>query len=144
MEHVLKLDNISLDDYILGIADGNTKYLEKLYGATKAYVFGYAFSILKNINDSEDVMQDVFLNIYKNAQFYSSKNKPIAWIITITRNLCLEKIRRKNKLVFDDISTVEHLLSKKDLSYDKVLLKTILEELSDEERQIVVLILRIK
>ena len=139
MEHVLKLDNISLDDYILGIADGNTKYLEKLYGATKAYVFGYAFSILKNINDSEDVMQDVFLNIYKNAQFYSSKNKPMAWIITITRNLCLEKIRRKNKLAFDDISTVEHLLSKKDVSYDKVLLKTILEELSDEERQIVVL-----
>ena len=139
MEHVLKLDNISLDDCILGIADGNTKYLEKLYGATKAYVFGYAFSILKNINDSEDVMQDVFLNIYKNAQFYSSKNKPMAWIITITRNLCLEKIRRKNKLVFDDISTVEHLLSKKDVSYDKVLLKTILEELSDEERQIVVL-----
>ena len=43
------------------------------------------------------------------------------------------------KLVFDDISTVEHLLSKKDVSYDKVLLKTILEELSDEERQIVVL-----
>lgn len=123
MEHVLKLDNISLDDYILGIADGNTKYLEKLYGATKAYVFGYAFSILKNINDSEDVMQDVFLNIYKNAQFYSSKNKPMAWIITITRNLCLEKIRRKNKLAFDDISTVEHLLSKKDVSYDKVLLK---------------------
>lgn len=139
MEHVLKLDNISLDDYILCIADGNTKYLEKLYGATKAYVFGYAFSILKNINDSEDVMQDVFLNIYKNAQFYSSKNKPMAWIITITRNLCLEKIRRKNKLAFDDISTVEHLLSKKDVSYDKVLLKTILEELSDEERQIVVL-----
>lgn len=118
MEHVLKLDNISLDDCILGIADGNTKYLEKLYGATKASVFGYAFSILKNINDSEDVMQDVFLNIYKNAQFYSSKNKPMAWIITITRNLCLEKIRRKNKLVFDDISTVEHLLSKKDVSYD--------------------------
>ena len=53
MEYVLKLDNISLDDCILGIADGNTKYLEKLYGATKASVFGYAFSILKNINDSE-------------------------------------------------------------------------------------------
>ena len=45
MEYVLKLDNISLDDYILGIADGDTKYLEKLYGATKTYVFGYAFSI---------------------------------------------------------------------------------------------------
>ena len=114
MEYVLKLDNISLDDYILGIADGDTKYLEKLYGATKTYVFGYAFSILKNINDSEDVMQDVFLNIYKNANFYSSKNKPMAWIITITRNLCLEKLRRKKKLMFDDISTVEHLLSKKD------------------------------
>lgn len=139
MEHILKLDNISLDDYILSIADGDTKCLEKLYGATKTYVFGYAFSILKDINDSEDVMQDVFLNIYKNACYYTSKSKPMAWIITITRNLCLEKIRRKKKLMFDDISTVEHLLSKKDISYDKILLKTILEELSSEERQIIVL-----
>lgn len=139
MNHDLKINNISLDDYIFSIASGNTKYLEYLYNETKTIVFGYAFSILKNISDSEDVMQDVYVNIYKNASSYSSKSKPLAWIITITRNLCLEKIRRKKKLLFDDITSVEHLLSKKDISYDKVLLKTILEELNEEERQIIVL-----
>lgn len=139
MEYVLKLDNVSLDNYILGIARGNTKYLENLYGATKTIVFGYAFSILKNISDSEDVMQDVYINIYRNASCYSSKSKPLAWIITITRNLCLEKLRHKKRMTFDDITSIEHLLSEKDISYDKLLLKTILEELSQEERQIIIL-----
>ena len=38
MEYVLKLDNISLDDYILGIADGDTKYLEKLDRLNVSYI----------------------------------------------------------------------------------------------------------
>ena len=42
-------------------------------------------------------------------------------------------------MTYDDIDTLEHLLKAKDISYDKVLLKTILEELNDEERQIIIL-----
>lgn len=140
MQYSLKLDNsIRLDNYITSVANGDIRALEMIYNNTRTFVFGYAVSILKNITDAEDVMQDVYLNIYKYANLYSSKNKPLAWIITITRNLCLEKIRRSKKIIFDDIDTVEHLLSNKDISYDKVLLKTILDDLNDEERQIVVL-----
>lgn len=140
MQYVLRLDNnISLDNYIIDISKGDMRALEKLYNNTRTIVLGYAFSILKNITEAEDVMQDVYLNIYKSACLYSSKNKALAWIITITRNLCLEKIRKKNKIIFDDIDSVEHLLSDKDISYDKVLLKALLEELNSEERQIVIL-----
>lgn len=136
MQNVFKINNVSLDEYLLNC---DMHSLEKLYGATKTIVFGYAFSILKNVNDSEDVMQDVYINIYKNAKLYSSKSKPLAWIITITRNLCLEKIRKNKKIVFDDISDIEYLLSEKDISYDKVLLKTILDDMNEEERQIFIL-----
>ena len=140
MQYILKLDNnISLDDYIKDIAKGNMSALEMLYNNTRTIVFGYAFSILKNITEAEDVMQDVYLNVYKHANLYSSKNKPLSWIITITRNLALEKIRKNKRMTYDNIDTLEHLLKAKDISYDKVLLKTILEELNDEERQIIIL-----
>ena len=140
MQYILKLDNnISLDNYIKDIAKGNMSALEMLYNNTRTIVFGYAFSILKNITEAEDVMQDVYLNVYKHANLYSSKNKPLSWIITITRNLSLEKIRKNKRMTYDNIDTLEHLLKAKDISYDKVLLKTILEELNDEERQIIIL-----
>ena len=86
MQYVLKLDNnISLDNYIKDIAKGDMSALEMLYNNTRTIVFGYAFSILKNITEAEDVMQDVYLNIYKHALLYSSKNKPLSWIITILK-----------------------------------------------------------
>ena len=50
MQYILKLDNnISLDNYIKDIAKGNMSALEMLYNNTRTIVFGYAFSILKNI-----------------------------------------------------------------------------------------------
>ena len=56
MQYILKLDNnISLDNYIKDIAKGNMSALEMLYNNTRTIVFGYAFSILKNINISASV-----------------------------------------------------------------------------------------
>lgn len=70
MQYILKLDNnISLDNYIKDIAKGNMSALEMLYNNTRTIVFGYAFSILKNITEAEDVMQDVYL-MYINMLFY--------------------------------------------------------------------------
>lgn len=140
MFSIFKINNdILLDTYISRIASGDMSALEKLYNETRVNVYAYAFSILKNTSDSEDVMQDVYLNIYKYAQSYSSRNKPLSWILTITKNLCVEKLRKKKKIIYDDIEKIENILGKKDISYDKVLLKIVLEELPDEERKLVIL-----
>ena len=56
-----------------------------LYRQTKASVFGYALSLLKNPYDAEDVLHDCFVSIYSAAEGYVSSGKPMAWILTITR-----------------------------------------------------------
>lgn len=59
-------------------------------GPTPA-VYGFALSILKNAHDAEDVLQDVYLQVWHGASGYRSHGKAMGWMMTITRNLTLDR-----------------------------------------------------
>lgn len=127
--------------YILDISNGSKEALELLYNKTKSYVYGYAFSMLNNVTDAEDVMQDTYVNIYKYASMYNPRNKPLAWILTITKNLCLNKLKQKKRRKETDISDIEHIITKdkRHMHHDYAFARTILEELTEEEKKIIIL-----
>ena len=77
------------EDLIFKIAEGNMEALQDLYDAVYDSVYGFALSITKNSPDAEDVLQDTFLAVHKNAPDYISKGKPMAWILTIAKNFAL-------------------------------------------------------
>ena len=133
-------DTDQLDRLLSAIADGDQDAFAQLYHETSAGVYAFALSILKNSHDAEDVLHDCFLNIYTAAATYRSAGKPMAWILTITKNLCLKLIRERSKtteLVLDDWKSY---IDDADISPDdKVVIRQCMEKLSDEERQIVVL-----
>lgn len=85
------------DDLINQIALGNTEALRELYEKTSSAVYGFALSILKNQHDAQDVMQEVYVKVYENAPQYVNRGKPMAWVLTITRNLSLMKIRENGR-----------------------------------------------
>lgn len=130
-----------LDSYLLKIAARDSQALADLYDSTSASVYAFALSILKNSQDAEDVLHDCYLQIYSAASGYHSCGKPMAWILTIARNLCLLKLRERRKM--SDISqedwepyleACEHMSSE-----DKLVLTECMNRLSDAERQIVIL-----
>lgn len=130
-----------LDSYLGRIAEGDQNALSSLYCAASASVYGYALSVLKNTHDAEDVLQDAFIHIYNAASGYSSEGKPMAWIISITRNLCLQRLREHKRTA--DLPQEDwepYLRSKEGLSgEDRLVLEQCMLALTDEERQIVVL-----
>lgn len=133
-----KIPKIS-DELILKVAQGDQDAFHKLYEETSSLVFGYALSILKDKHNAEDVMQDTFIKVYSNAASYTPKEKPMAWILTITRNLALMKFRQKQHGNIDDdqyqsIYDMPHIHSE-----NKLLVDHLLGKLSDEEREIVML-----
>ncbi len=134
------IDNKILDNYLQKIANQDTKALEMLYNDTRTYVYRFALSILKNSSDAEDVMQDTYININKYAKNYNPRNKPMSWILTIAKNLCLNKLKSNKKKQSVDLKEIEESIgSSNNESYNKLLLKTIIESLEDEERQIFIL-----
>ena len=130
-----------LDNYILGIAKGDKEALAGLYESTHTAVYGFALSLCKNVPDAEDVLQDVFVQIWNAAEQYTPAGKPMAWIFTITRNLALLCLRQKNKMIpFSAEDLQEHLEEISQVtSDDRIVLEALLKSLQDTERQILVL-----
>ncbi len=77
------------------IAGEDKQAFHSLYEACASAVFAYALSILRNRDDAEDAMQETFLKIRSAAHLYRPQGKPMAWVFTITRNICLMMYRKK-------------------------------------------------
>lgn len=134
--------NESTEELLLKkISQGDIDALEQLYKMTSQNVFSFAMSILKNSIEAEDVMHDVYLTIYDKASTYKHMNKPLAWILTITRNECLMRLRKSSKFSDTSLDDIDNcsFFSKTESVEEKLLLKAAFNELSSEESQIVML-----
>ena len=60
-------------------------------------LYACALKIVKNSADAEDVLHDCFVNIFTAAAGYRPHGKPMAWIITIAKNLCFARLRQHNR-----------------------------------------------
>lgn len=128
----------TLDGYIAKMATGDTRSLELLYRAAAPGVYAYALSILKNRQDAEDALQEAFLSIYNNAASYRSQGKPMAWIFTIAKNLCLKRLadlQRQSSTPVEDWNCFTPATTPD----DRLVIEACMKLLSDEEQQIVVL-----
>ncbi len=134
-------DHKELDRLLTAVAGGDMTAFEQLYHLASSSVYAFALSILKNSYDAQDVLHDCFVAIYGAAGNYRSSGKPMAWILTIARNLCFKLLKehdRVTQLSLEDWR--DHLdICTEMTADDKVVLVQCMERLSDDERQIVVL-----
>lgn len=133
--------NGELEALIGGIAAGSREDLAELYRRTRAAVYGLALSYLKNGAEAEDVAQDTFVKVWAAAPSYRPQGKPMAWLLTIARNLALGRLRSAARI--QDLSEAEwsafSIESDTLTADDRTVLGAALARLSDEERHIVVL-----
>ncbi len=130
-----------LEKHISDVAKGNTDAIGHIYDSTSASVFAYALSILKNRHDAEDILHECYISIWNSAVNYTPEGKPMAWIMTIARNLCYMRLRRHKTNSFLPIEDAVNVLDDNEEATleDKIVLKECLLSLSDEEREIVLL-----
>ncbi len=137
-----KNDIKRIENLIARLVDKDSEALSKLYEIYEKSIYGFAYSILKNADDSQDVLQDAFITIYSSAHLYKPQGKPLAWCLTITRNLALMKIREGSRSTPVDVSENVSMFPTKEFSKDsenKIILQNALAQLPDDSRQIVVL-----
>jgi RNA polymerase sigma-70 factor (ECF subfamily) len=78
------------------VAGGDRAALRLVYDATAAKLFGVCLRILNDRSEAEDVLQDVYLNIWrKAAAFDETRASPITWLVAIARNRAIDRLRAR-------------------------------------------------
>ncbi|NNF23815.1 MAG: sigma-70 family RNA polymerase sigma factor [Rhodobacteraceae bacterium] len=85
-----------IEDMIARVGLGDRKAFSALYDATSAKLFGVCLRILNNRAEAEDALQDAFVRIWQKADSYGANGySPMTWLITLTRNLAIDKVRAR-------------------------------------------------
>ena len=78
------------------VADGDRAAFQIFYERTSAKLFGVILRILVERQESEDVLQDVYVSIWrKAATFDPAKASPVTWAATIARNRAIDRLRAR-------------------------------------------------
>lgn len=118
------------------------KALKDEHGLYIRHIVGRYVSEKRNI---EDVEADVWEKIFKAIDKYDEGKSFTAWAGAITRNHCIDYLRKKSKsdqIFIDneyDSSYEHHVSQEESKESDLLLLKTGLEQLEDMDRLIIVL-----
>jgi RNA polymerase sigma-70 factor, ECF subfamily len=85
------------DDHVLiaAISRGDSTALEVLYDRYSTVVYRMALRILKNREQAEDVVQEVFWRVWRrSSSFERDRGRVAQWIFGIAHNLCIDELRR--------------------------------------------------
>ena len=79
---------------LVRVSQGDRAALRLVYGETSAKLFGVCLRILGDRSEAEDVLQDVYLTVWRKAgRFDAALASPITWLVAIARNRAIDRLR---------------------------------------------------
>jgi RNA polymerase sigma-70 factor, ECF subfamily len=79
------------------IGAGDDGAFEQLVERHQRLVIGTVGRMLGSGSDAEDIAQQVFVRVWKNAKRYEPRAKFTTWLLKITRNLVFNELRRRSR-----------------------------------------------
>lgn len=132
------LNEGELKELFIEIKHNNKIALEKLYNRYNKLVYGIAFSILKNKEDSEDIVQTVFSKLYVLEKDKLPTDKIGTWLYTVTKNEALLLLRKNNNDVgLDTIYDLEDENNEIDKFINKDSYNRLINGLNQKEQEVV-------
>ena len=131
------------------VGQGDSASFEALYDRLSGVLFSTAYRVLNNQVAAEDVLQDVFVQIWEKAPLYNpALGKPLTWAVTLTRNKAIDRLRSTQRRIrlqenvqresevfeqFDDRSSFDAVT----LAESSKLVRHALDKLSSDQRQVI-------
>ncbi|HEX2269735.1 MAG TPA: sigma-70 family RNA polymerase sigma factor [Pyrinomonadaceae bacterium] len=81
-------------DLLKAIAAGDEAALGRIYDRYRVILFGVLVRILNNRAEAEDVLQEVFLQVWRRAaDFDETRGRPFTWLVTLARSRGIDRLR---------------------------------------------------
>lgn len=108
-------------------------------------IYSVAYSFVRNMEDASDITQDVFTQAFTRFSTFSPERPLFPWLYQITKNLCLNRLVKRNREVTEENSF--DLVPGRELSPEESLikeasvlkLKEVLASLPETQREILIL-----
>lgn len=127
-----------LHSIFIGIKDNNELAFNKLYEKYRKLVYAVTFSILKNKENSEDLVQNVFIKLWKMEKDKLPTNNEASWLYSITKNETLNFLRsKKEEINIDEIYYIANEDKELNEIIEKDAYNKIISRLNKEEQEIV-------
>ncbi|MDR2337575.1 MAG: sigma-70 family RNA polymerase sigma factor [Deltaproteobacteria bacterium] len=102
------ITNLELTDeeLIINFVKGSELSFHDLVDRYKAKVFSLALRLTKNKEDAEEVLQDVFITVYRKIDSFEGKSKFSSWLYRVAANSAFMKLRKRRQeryISLDDI-----------------------------------------
>ncbi len=137
---MIKINEKELKQLFNDFKNNKEEAFENLYTKYNRLVYGIAFSIIKNMADSEDIVQIVFTKIYELNKEKFPTQKEANWLYTLTKNETISFLRKKNNVIeLEDIYEIEDDNNELNDIVDIDEFNKLLSKLNEKEKQIVTL-----
>ena len=81
-------------ELLKAVARGDEQALAQLYDSYRLILFGLLVRILNSREEAEDVLQEVFLQVWRRAKdFDETRGKPFTWLVTLARSRAIDRLR---------------------------------------------------
>jgi RNA polymerase sigma-70 factor (ECF subfamily) len=134
--------------WLLGaVAQGDVAAFERLYGATRAKLYGVLLRILGRPELAEEVMQETYLKVWKMAdKFDPLLASPITWMVAMARNRAIDIMRKRAEVSIEEETEAENVaaeqpapLARREMTEELRRLLACLGKLDPEKQRIVLL-----
>jgi RNA polymerase sigma factor (sigma-70 family) len=139
----LTVQNINSErELVFLLKEKNNKAFGYLYDNYSAALFGIIHQIIDDNELASDILQEVFLNIWRRIETYdASKGRLFTWMLNIARNASIDTLRsksyqnsQKNQALPDDVNNIGSGMQFIQTNIDNIGLRKILEKLKPEHR----------
>jgi RNA polymerase sigma-70 factor (ECF subfamily) len=135
------------DEVLIGrIADGDRLAMQVLFARHHVRVFRFVLRLVRNEAAAEDLISEVFLDVWRQAGKFEGRAAVSTWLLAIARFKALTVLRRKpeQELDEDTAEAIEDTADTPDVTLEKkdksALIRTCLAGLSAEHREIIDLV----
>jgi RNA polymerase sigma-70 factor, ECF subfamily len=85
------------------IADGDKRAMQVLYGRHNVRVYRFIVRLTGNTTLAEDLVSEVFLDVWRQADSFEAKCQVSTWVLAIARYKALSALRRRSDDQLDDV-----------------------------------------
>lgn len=107
-------------------------------------IYSFALNMIGNPDDSADITQDVMVKLWISRNELKHVDSPKAWALTITRNLCLDWLK-KQKPTYDEQEVIRNggcardILQQLEAQETAQVVRQIIDTLPDNQREVMIL-----